>query len=312
MASTPSAAITLDAVTHRYGTQVALQNVSFNVQVGAFHALLGPNGSGKTTLFRILNTLLRPTEGRAGVFGLDVATQPDAVRRRFGTVFQHAALDEHLTVGENLSVQAALYGLSARDGRDRASALLEALGLSSLTRRAVKTLSGGEKRRADLARALIHQPDLLLLDEPTTALDPTARRRFHELLASLRAREGVTILMATHLLEEADEASAITILNEGQVVAQGDPETLKRSLGRETLWITPIPDSALDMALPTLDEATFTRVGARLRVEHARPADALAHVAAAYPDAIDSATVRRPTLDDVFFAATGTQYASEN
>lgn len=303
-------ALALDAVSHAYGAHPALREVSFDVETGALHALLGPNGSGKTTLFRILTTLLRPDAGTARIAGESVTERPDAVRRRFGVAFQHVALDEQLTVAENLGVQAALYGLSRSAANERAAHLLAALGLDALAQRRIRTLSGGEKRRADLARALMHRPSMLLLDEPTTALDPTARRQFHDLLAHLRATEGVTILMATHLLDEAEDADAVTILHRGHVVADGSPDVLRAQLGDETLWITPMPGGALGNGhLPDLGSATVTRVGSRLRIAHDRPAEVLADVSARFPGAIAAATLRRPTLEDVFASATGEAYA---
>ncbi len=304
-------ALSAQHLTHRYGEHPALRDVTLTVERGHFHALLGPNGSGKTTLFRILTTLLRPSEGNARVMGHDVTDDPDAVRRSIGVVFQHVALDDALSVRENLDVQAALYGLPRADARTRADALLAALDLDALASRRVKTLSGGEKRRADLARALVHRPALLLLDEPTTALDPTARRHFHDLLQKLRADDGVTILMATHLLDEADDAHAVTILHHGAVVAEGSPEALKGRLGKETLWIVPQPGGTLDHEVPVIEGGRATRVGNALRIDHARPADVLAQLATSRPGAMASATIRTPTLDDVFFNATGQAYAAE-
>lgn len=303
-----SAALSTVHLGHRYGDHMALSDVTFDVQPGALHALLGPNGSGKTTLFRILATLLRPSEGTASVDGHDVVDAPDAVRRRIGVVFQHVALDPALTVQENLDVQAALYGLARPDARARSADLLDALSLNALAHRRVKTLSGGETRRADLARALLHRPDLLLLDEPTTALDPTARQQFQTLLTRLRAQEGMTILVSTHLLDEAEHADGVTILHAGSVVAHGAPQTLTAALGNETLWIVPASGSALDGTPPSLPGGRIERIGDRLRVTHPRPADALADLTQRYPASVASATLRTPTLEDVFFHATGTDY----
>ncbi len=299
-------AVALDNVHYAYGSHRALDGVTMRVERGALHALLGPNGSGKTTLFRLLMTLLHPQGGTVRIDGVDVAAQPGAVRQKLGAVFQHAALDDELTVEENLRVQAALYGMGRQAAGLRSDELLDALDLGALRRRRVRTLSGGERRRADLARALVHRPALLLLDEPTTALDPTARRQFHTLLAHMRRQQPLTILMATHLLDEAENADGVTVLHRGRVVADGPPDALRGALGREVLWITPAAGSVLDAdPPPPLPGGTVSRVGARLRVEHPRPVEALGLLGAEHPGSIASATVRQPTLEDVFFAATG-------
>ncbi|PSQ79792.1 MAG: hypothetical protein BRD41_06595 [Bacteroidetes bacterium QS_1_63_11] len=176
------AAVDIQGVTHRYGEHRALRDVTLQVAPGTLYGLLGPNGSGKTTLFRILSTLMPPSEGHAEVFGEDTTQRPDAVRERIGVVFQDEALDEVLTVRENLRFQAGLYGLHGAARGERIEALLTRLGVADRADDPVKELSGGLRRRADLARGLLHRPDLLLLDEPTSALDPETRQAAIELL----------------------------------------------------------------------------------------------------------------------------------
>jgi ABC-2 type transport system ATP-binding protein len=312
----PAPAPTLSAfeargVGYRYGSGesaiAALRGVSLRVAPGSWHALLGPNGSGKTTLFRLASTLLRPQSGQLLVGGCDVSDDPDGARGQIGVVFQSVALDEQLTLAENLRTQAALYGIGRRQATERIDALLDALALTDHARRRVATLSGGERRRGDLARGLLHRPALLLLDEPTTALDPSARRALLDLLGRLRRDEGTAILMATHLMEEASECDRVTILHRGTVAASGTPDALTDALGASVLWITPAqghearftPDA---LGLPP---ASVRHAGGQIGLSHAQPARLLAQLSQAHPDAIAEATLRRPTLEDAFLAATG-------
>lgn len=301
----PERAVRIDRLTHRYGTHVALREVSFAVTPGTLFGLLGPNGSGKTTLFRILSTLMAPTMGAARVFGADPAQAPAAVRERLGMVFQEPALDEALTVRENLRVHAALYGLRRADADARIHALLDGFGMADRAGARVKTLSGGLRRRADLARGLLHRPALLLLDEPTTGLDPSARHAFWHALERLRRTEGTTLLVATHLMEEAERCDALAILDRGQLVAEGTPAALKGALGGETLWLeTPAPEALADRIAAQFGVATRV-IGGAVQVSHPEAHTLLASLYEAFGAQIDSATVRRPTLEDVFMARTG-------
>jgi len=238
-------AVDIQGVTHRYGGHEALRSVTLDVPTGALYGLLGPNGSGKTTLFRILSTLMPPSEGDARVFGLDTTQQPEAVRNRLGVVFQDPALDEALTVRENLRFQASLYGLNGADRRDRIDELLARLDVTDRVDDPVKALSGGLQRRVDLARGLLHRPDLLLLDEPTTGLDPGARRAFWTAIDRLRETEGTTLLLATHLMDEAERCDRVGILSDGALVADGTPAALKAELGDQTLWVETDDPAAL-------------------------------------------------------------------
>ncbi|PSQ82940.1 MAG: ABC transporter ATP-binding protein, partial [Bacteroidetes bacterium QS_1_65_9] len=223
----PEPALDIDGVTHRYGKHVALRDVSLRVSPGALFGLIGPNGSGKTTLFRILMTLLPPSEGAACVWNHDVARHPAAVRERIGCVFQHPALDDALTVRENLHFHGSLYGLRGERLRERIRKLLSIFELRDRAGDAVSTLSGGLRRRADLARGLLHRPPVLLLDEPTVGLDPAARRTFWRALERLRRDDDVTLVVATHLMNEAERCDEVAILSEGRCVANGSPACLK-------------------------------------------------------------------------------------
>jgi ABC-2 type transport system ATP-binding protein len=300
-----SPAVDIQSVSYQYGDRVALNDVSFSVASGTLFGVLGPNGSGKTTLFRILATLMPPKEGTAQVFSLDATSDAHAVRQRLGLVFQSPALDEKLTVRENLRFHGALYGLSGPSLHERIDALLDRFGVADRANDAVDTLSGGLRRRADLARGLLHRPDVLLLDEPTTGLDPAARRTFWQTLGRLRATEGTTMIVATHLMEEAERCDAVAILDEGALVAQGTPHELTAALGEETIWL----DTDDPAALRDRIEAQFGLNAAVLDgMVHLAPDDApqlLSALYEAFGDAIDSATVRTPTLDDVFMVRTG-------
>jgi ABC-2 type transport system ATP-binding protein len=300
-----SPAVNIQSVSYQYGDRTALDDVSFSVASSSLFGVLGPNGSGKTTLFRILATLIPPRAGTARVFGLDTTRDAHAVRQRLGLVFQSPALDEKLTVRENLRFHGALYGLSGPSLHDRIDALLERFGVLDRADDAVDTLSGGLQRRADLARGLLHRPDVLLLDEPTTGLDPTARRTFWQTLGRLRSTEGTTMIVATHLMEEAERCDRVAILDEGLLVATGTPHELTRALGEETIWLATDDPAALRDRI----EAQFGLDAAVLDgMVHLAPDDApqlLSALYDAFGGTIDSATVRTPTLDDVFMVRTG-------
>lgn len=301
----PERAVDIEGVSHRYGEHVALRDVSLAVAPGALFGLLGPNGGGKTTLFRILSTLIRPAAGTARVFGYDTAREPAAVRERLGVIFQGTALDEALTVEENLRFHGALYGLHGRALQERMVHLLTLFGLEGRARDRVRTLSGGLQRRTDLARGLLHAPPLLLLDEPTTGLDPVARHAFWQTLARLRRSEGTTMLVATHLLEEAEACDQVGIIDRGRLVALGTPEGLKAELGGETLWLeTEDPTALLDriQAQFGLEAQHF---GSAVGISHPEAPALLSALYEAFGDHIDSATVRKPTLEDVFMAHAG-------
>jgi ABC-2 type transport system ATP-binding protein len=207
------AAVSIQEVSYRYRSTVALNNLSFKVMPGEVFGILGPNGGGKTTLFRLLSTLMPLQEGKVEVFGHDLQRVPAAVRNHLGVVFQSASLDKKLTVAENMACQAALYGLHGKSARVREQALLEQLGVADRSKDLAEELSGGLRRRVELAKAMLHRPQLLLLDEPSTGLDPGARSDLWKYLFQLRSSLGTTILLTTHLLEEAERADRIAILN---------------------------------------------------------------------------------------------------
>jgi ABC-2 type transport system ATP-binding protein len=239
-----SSVISVHDLVHRYADRVALNGVSFDVQPAELFGLLGPNGSGKTTLFRILSTLMVPVGGRAIILGHDAAKDPSQLRREIGVVFQAQSVDLKLTAAENLWHQGHLYGLHGPALRKRIKEMLDRVGLSDRAKDKAETFSGGMQRRLELAKGLLHSPRVLLLDEPTTGLDPGARRDVWQYLRILRDEEHVTVLVTTHLMEEAERCDRLAILNEGKLVALGTPAELKREIGGDVIVLeTKDPES---------------------------------------------------------------------
>ena len=301
-------ALAVSHLTHRYGSRVALDDVSLSVAPGTFVALLGPNGGGKSTLFRICATLQRASEGSVLVFGDDVRTDAAAVRRRLGVVFQSPALDQRLTVRENLLHHGRLYGLQGRPLRAGIDEALARVGLTDRARDVVSRLSGGLKRRAEIAKGLMTRPSLLLLDEPTTGLDPGVRRDLWRDLASIRASDGTTIVLTTHLLDEAAAADHVFVLDHGRLVVDGAPDTLTRMVGGDVIRLqTPHP---ADLASRIVDrfQAAATVVDDEVRVEHDLAHTFVAELVDAYPGEIRSVHFGRPTLEDVFVHFTGRRF----
>ncbi|MBI3077459.1 MAG: ATP-binding cassette domain-containing protein [Deltaproteobacteria bacterium] len=304
-------AVEVEGLSHRYGTREALGGVSFAVSEGEVFGLLGPNGGGKTTLFKILATLMVATGGSVRVFGQEVARKPRAVRSRLGVVFQQPSLDRKLTVSENLRHHGHLYGLRGRALGGRAQAVLDRMGLGDRAGDLVETLSGGLCRRAELAKALLHRPDLLLLDEPSTGLDPGARRDFNDHLLYLRGQEGVTILLTTHILEEADRCDRVGILHQGRLVATGTPEELKGRVGGDVVVIRSRAPEGLRGKLRERFGCEPVLVEGTLRVERPRGHEFVREVVEAFPGEVESVTFGRPTLEDVFIHLTGRRLGSE-
>ncbi len=305
------AALEVTGLRHRYGDRESLRGLGFSVSAGDMFALLGPNGGGKTTLFRIISTLIKPTSGTVEVFGLDVAKQPSEARKRLGVVFQSAAVDPWLTVLENLRHHGYLYGLSGAPLARGIERALERFGLSPRAGDRVGTLSGGLRRRVELAKALLPEPPLLVLDEPSSGLDPTARRELLQELRRLREDAGTTIVLTTHMIEEAAVSDRVGILHEGQLVAIGAPADLVDAIGADVLTIDPV--GSADALKPKLEQ-TFgidvTVVGATLRIERRRAHEFVPTLVEAFGPDIASVSVGKPTLEDVFVHHTGTRLSS--
>lgn len=302
-----AAAIQVSNLTHHYSPdRRALDHVSFSVPKGTIHGLLGPNGSGKTTLFRLLSTIAPVQEGTITVANLDVATQRAQVRQKLGVVFQSPAVDIHLTALENLTHHGHLYGLSGSSLRERATSALDALGLADRAKEKVKTFSGGMKRRVELAKALLHDPEVMLLDEPSTGLDPAARLDLWTQLRKAREKTGVTMLLSTHLMDEAERCDHLTLLSQGKLVAHDTPTALKQALGSQILRITASdPAAALATLATEYPPATFTRHGDLLRAELAHAAPELPRIAGLLQSNLLEITLGQPTLEDVFLHLTG-------
>ncbi len=303
--------ISLDQVSHDYGTRLALDHLSFDVRPAEIFGLLGPNGSGKTTLFRILSTLMVPTGGHAYISGYDVATHPTQARQQTGIVFQASSLDVKLTVAENLMHQGHLYGLSGRELQTRSKEVLARVGLSDRAGDLAETLSGGQKRRVELAKGLIHSPSVLLLDEPSTGLDPGARIDLWHYLRLLRDEQGVTVLVTTHLMEEAEHCDRLAFLNTGRLVALGSPAELKAQIGGDIVQFdTASPEAAqqLAAALEQRFRVTPVIVENAVRVEREQGHRFLTEVVEAFPGAVEGVSVAKPSLEDVFIQRTGHRF----
>ncbi len=297
--------ITAHALSFTYGDRVALQNVSFSIPAGTFAGVLGPNGGGKTTLFRILSTAVRPSAGRASIAGKDVVREEDSVRRSIGVVFQSSTSDRELTVRENLVHQGHLYGLYGTHLKSRIRTVAEYLGVKDHLDRRVGTLSGGFRRRVDLARALLHDPQVLLLDEPTAGLDPGIRSEFWTFLYQLNRSRRLTALFTTHILDEAERADHLILLAEGKVVCQGGPTDLKRRVGPEILVLRTSDPQRLQEELRRLYRLEAMVVAGTVRVDHPHAHDLVAELVHEFSEIIQSATVAQPTLEDVFIRETG-------
>ncbi len=292
-------------VCHSYGAHPALQDVSFAVEQAEIFALLGPNGGGKTTLFRILSTLFPPDRGSVRIFDADIRTQAAEVRRNIGVVFQNPSLDGKLTVRENLIHQGHLFGMHGRSLRTRIAAMMEHLRIADRSGHLVQTLSGGLQRRVELAKGLLHAPRLLILDEPSAGLDPGARHDLWEYLERLRDEEQVTILVTTHLIDEADRASRVLILNKGTVVATGSPHTLKQRIGGDIIAVTSVDAERLRDRVAEKFGLQPALLNGSLRIEKVDGHRFIATLIESFPGMIDTVTLSKPTLEDVFIDCTG-------
>jgi ABC-2 type transport system ATP-binding protein len=300
---------------HAYGDRVALDGVSLSVAEGEIFALLGPNGSGKTTLFRILSTLVPAPPGKVRIAGHDPATERDAVRRNIGVVFQSPSLDKQLTAAENLTHQGHLYGLSGADLRRRVDVALAAVGLSDRAGERADRLSGGMRRRVEIAKGLLHRPRVLLMDEPSTGLDPAARLDLWDHLRRVGRAGGpdggVTVLLTTHILEEADDASRVAILQNGKLLACDTPAALKDRIGGDVVTVTSRQPEAVRGALLQRLGVESEVVEGTVRLERAGGAQFVPQLIEAVPGLVDAVSVGKPTLQDVFIRLTGRRFATD-
>jgi ABC-2 type transport system ATP-binding protein len=315
MAIIEAAGLTRVFATRRQKVE-AVRGVDITVSEGEIVGFLGPNGAGKTTTLRMLTTLLRPTSGRATVAGADLLRDPVGVRRRIGYVAQAIGVtaggsDPNSTVSEELEIQARLYRIPAAEAASRTSLLTRQLELAGLERRLCKTLSGGQRRRLDVALGLVHSPGLVFMDEPTTGLDPQSRSNLWHHIRSIRDQFGTTIFLTTHYLEEADElCDRVLIIDHGKIIAEGSPDELKRRISADvvTLRVSGSPRAACELlaALPGISDVSADGEVIRLGVEHGERA--LPGLLRALDDGglpLQSVQLARPTLDDVFLTMTG-------
>ncbi len=302
--------IQMEGLGKSFGALAAVDSVSLGIREGEIFGLLGPNGAGKTTLISLLVTMKKPTAGSARVNGFDVVREPDGVRRSIGIVFQDPSLDEELTAYENLELHAAMYGIERKDRRERILEVIRTVELEDRLHDMVKTFSGGMRRRLEIARGLLHYPKILFLDEPTIGLDPQTRKHVWDYIRRLKEEHGITIVMTTHYMEEADSlCDRVAIIDHGRIIALDTSEALKNSLGGDIVVVRTPGAARLAKALaalPFVKKAKIDDGGVSLSVEDAegnmvRIMDAARKAKAE----VRSIGMHKPTLDDVFLHYTG-------
>ena len=311
--SSNGVAIDVESISKRFGTLLAVDNVSITVQRGEIFGLLGPNGAGKSTLIRMLTTLVPPTSGTAMVAGHDIIRDPNAVRCNIGVIPQNLTSDPELTCAENIGIHARLFGITGAPRRKRTEELLEAVGLSDRADALASTLSGGMRRRLEIARGLVHNPQILFLDEPTTGLDPVSRISVWEMITHLRVQEGRTLFLTTHYMDEADRlCDRLAIVDKGKVVAMDTPVSLKSSVpgaSRIELQFEPdLPNGVADLERLPAVKSVRALGSATYRVSSDRgPASAqeLIELARDLKLELKALSVQSTTLDDVFLHYTG-------
>lgn len=303
--------IQISDLRHSYGTRKVLNGVSLSINSGEIFGLLGPNGSGKTTLLRILSTAFPLTEGEVKIAGFDLRAQASEVRKIFGVVFQSPSLDGKLTVLENVLHHGRLYGLTGKKLKERSEEMLAQLGVLDRANDRAEKLSGGLKRRVEIAKTLLHSPKLLILDEPSTGLDPGSRADVWNRLKNLREKQGITVLVTTHLMEEAEHCCRLAILHQGNLAAVGKPEELKKTVGGDVIQIQALDSEKLSKKI---EEKFGLEVLSRekgLLIEHPNAAEFVPKLAGEFSAEILSITLRKPGLDDVFMHLTGHSFAPE-
>jgi ABC-2 type transport system ATP-binding protein len=304
-------AVQIEHLTHAYGEHVALDDFSLSVQQGEIFGFLGPNGSGKTTLFRILSTLIPPPPGHVRICGADPARQLNFVRQNLGVVFQSPSLDKQLTARENLQQQGRLYGLQGRDLNDRIEKALGTINLADRADERTERFSGGMRRRVEVAKGLLHHPRVLLLDEPSTGLDPAARIDLWRHLRQINREEGVTVLVTTHLMEEADKCDRLAIMAAGRLLACDTPAALKEQIGGDVITLVSDRPAELRAILHDKLGVETQEVDQTLRLERRRGHEFIPQLIEAAPGLIDSVSVGKPTLEDVFIRLTGRRFDVE-
>ncbi len=300
--------IKVESLSYAYGTRRALVDVTFSISQGEVFGFLGPNGSGKTTLFKILSTLIPADPAAVNILDHELGSGLQSVRQYLGVVFQHPSLDLKLTVTENLRHHGHLYGLHGKTLKQRIQEALDQFELTDRAHEGVETLSGGLQRRVDLAKATLHRPKLLLLDEPSTGLDPGARRTLRTYLADLQA---TTVVLTTHILEDVEACDRVGILNKGKLVAIGTPDKLKRQVSGDIVIVdSPAPEQLAHKIDQQFGYAVALIAGT-LRIECHNGHEVVRDVVAAFPNEIRSVRFARPTLEDVFTKLTGQHFEAD-
>jgi len=303
-------AIDVENVSHKFGEHVALDSITLQVMAGEMYGLLGPNGGGKTTLFRMLCTMLSPDHGEIRLLGKNATDS--AVRARIGVVFQHPSLDARLTVLENLRHQGHLYGLKGRPLTQRIEEVLAMMSLTDRAKDRVEVLSGGLQRRVELCKSLLHHPEILIFDEPCTGLDPGARRGFWDDLDILRRTYGTTLVLTTHFMEEAERCDRIGILDRGQLIAEGTPEALKRTVGCEVIILETRDSKSLQLQIEKVVGRDVQIIDGQVRIPCDDGQQLLAQLYPLLRENVQAMTLSVPTLEDVFVQRTGHGFQVED
>jgi ABC-2 type transport system ATP-binding protein len=305
-APAPTPLLRLEGLSRSFGPRPALAGLTLEVRAGEIVGLLGPNGAGKSTTFQLLAGLLRPDEGRVLFEGTPLSLHDPRLRRQLGIIFQRSSLDDLLSARENLELGARLYGLGGASMRERVDAMLQLIGLADRAHERVGTWSGGMRRRLELARALVHRPRVLLMDEPTQGLDEASFRTFWEHLKDLRSREGLTVLCTTHRADEAEACDRLAVLDAGKLVALDTPQVLARRVGGDILTLEAADPEALAQELRARLSLDAKVVDGRVQVERDEGHLLVPRVVEAFPAGrLRSVSLRRPTLADVFLQLTG-------
>lgn len=297
--------ITVDNLVRHFGQTAAVDGVSFAVEPGTIFGFLGPNGAGKTTTINMLCTLMAPTAGRASIAGHDCMQEPAAVRASIGIVFQDNTLDKELTAYENLLFHARLYGVAGSERRSRVDEALQFAGLSERRNEPVKRFSGGMKRRLEVARAIVHLPKVLFLDEPTLGLDPQSRMSLWEFITRLPAERGVTVFMTTHYMDEAEICNRIAIIDKGKIIAQGSPEELKKMVGGDVVYLRTVNNAEAVRVLRDTMQLQAQEQDGEIFLSAVRGDACIPKLIGVLAESVLSVRVQRPTLNDVFLKLTG-------
>ncbi len=308
-------AIEVKKLVKKFGSLTAVNGISFNVREGEIFGFLGPNGAGKTTTISMITTILSPTSGSIKIYGTDVAHEKDAARQLIGIVFQEPSLDDELTGWENLDFHARLYGVK-KDKNKIIASVIKLVGLEQAAKRQVKTYSGGMKRRLEIARGFIHKPKILFLDEPTLGLDPQTRRKIWDYIKEINKRDGTTIMLTTHYLEEADAlCSRIAIIDNGKIIRSGTSEELKRSLGGDVVRIGVDKKKQLFGLVKRnklIKKIKESNDGLEITAtDGTKVIPIVAKIADSHKINISYATIKRPSLEDVFIRLTGKSIRDE-